>query len=215
MFDDVNNYRFRIYFLSHQTRQNTHAATQPHTDTHRHTHPARSMDTATTVGRADAVLLDDISEGAFLENLKKRYEANKIYSYIGEVLISVNPYRVSAPAIPTFLKKKRRIGITTEGGRRLRVLAGPRVPCPCTLRTLPRPSIIRWDWRALLSNRPLLRKICSKTVIFSFGSICALMRLDPTIVLVISSERTFSASTHTFALFLSLRRIPTRRWRCC
>jgi len=51
------------------------------------------MDTASTVGRADAVLLDDISEGAFLENLKLRHSKDKIYSYIGEVLISVNPYR--------------------------------------------------------------------------------------------------------------------------
>ena len=52
--------------------------------------------TPSTVGRADAVLLDDISEGAFLENLKLRHSKDKIYSYIGEVLISVNPYRVSA-----------------------------------------------------------------------------------------------------------------------
>eukprot|EP00729_Bicosta_minor_P014807 gene14807-17937_t len=49
--------------------------------------------TPSTVGRADAVLLDDISEGAFLENLKLRHSKDKIYSYIGEVLISVNPYR--------------------------------------------------------------------------------------------------------------------------
>lgn len=45
-----------------------------------------------TIGRADAVLLDDISEDSFLANLKLRHSKDKIYSYIGEVLISVNPY---------------------------------------------------------------------------------------------------------------------------
>lgn len=59
--------------------------------------------TPSTVGRADAVLLDDISEGAFLENLKLRHSKDKIYSYIGEVLISVNPYRVSALQSMDFL----------------------------------------------------------------------------------------------------------------
>jgi len=49
------------------------------------------MDTA--IGRADAVLLDEITEEAFVENLKIRYEGEKIYTYIGEVLIAVNPYR--------------------------------------------------------------------------------------------------------------------------
>lgn len=48
---------------------------------------------STEFGRADAVMLDEISEDAFIENLKLRYSKDKIYSYIGEVLISVNPYK--------------------------------------------------------------------------------------------------------------------------
>ncbi len=44
-------------------------------------------------GKADFVLLEDLSTAAFMDNLKLRYQKGKIYSYIGEVVISVNPYR--------------------------------------------------------------------------------------------------------------------------
>eukprot|EP00794_Sanderia_malayensis_P003495 gene3495-3994_t len=43
-------------------------------------------------GKGDFVLLDEISMDAFMDNLKTRYDHNKIYSYIGEVVVSVNPY---------------------------------------------------------------------------------------------------------------------------
>lgn len=46
----------------------------------------------TQFGKGDFVLLDDITISAFMENLKKRYESEKIYSYIGEVVVSINPY---------------------------------------------------------------------------------------------------------------------------
>ncbi|XP_078729941.1 unconventional myosin-Ic [Lampetra fluviatilis] len=46
------------------------------------------------VGVQDAVLLENhTSEAAFLENLRKRFRENLIYTYIGSVLVSVNPYR--------------------------------------------------------------------------------------------------------------------------
>ena len=35
-------------------------------------------------GKADFVLLDQVSEEAFMKNLKLRYRKGKIYSYIGE-----------------------------------------------------------------------------------------------------------------------------------
>lgn len=44
-------------------------------------------------GKADFVLLEQINIDAFMENLKLRYMKGKIYSYIGEVVVSVNPYR--------------------------------------------------------------------------------------------------------------------------
>eukprot|EP00042_Codosiga_hollandica_P051257 m.626623 g.626623 ORF g.626623 m.626623 type:complete len:998 (+) comp58245_c0_seq2:614-3607(+) len=44
-------------------------------------------------GRGDAVLLDDISEASFLQNLRLRYEKEKYFTYIGEVVISMNPYK--------------------------------------------------------------------------------------------------------------------------
>ncbi|CAH0715296.1 unnamed protein product, partial [Brenthis ino] len=46
------------------------------------------------VGVQDFVLLEDYrSEAAFIDNLRKRFSENIIYTYIGNVLISVNPYK--------------------------------------------------------------------------------------------------------------------------
>ncbi|RDD43026.1 Unconventional myosin-Ic [Trichoplax sp. H2] len=46
------------------------------------------------VGVQDFILLEDYrSEPAFLENLRKRYNESLIYTYIGSVLVSVNPYK--------------------------------------------------------------------------------------------------------------------------
>ncbi|KAM7332177.1 hypothetical protein ACRRTK_008885 [Alexandromys fortis] len=46
------------------------------------------------VGVQDFVLLDAYtSESAFLENLRKRFRENLIYTYIGTLLVSVNPYQ--------------------------------------------------------------------------------------------------------------------------
>ncbi|XP_048754348.1 unconventional myosin-Id-like isoform X2 [Ostrea edulis] len=44
-------------------------------------------------GVGDFVLLHDLTLDAFMENLKMRYSKNKIYTYIGEVVVSVNPYK--------------------------------------------------------------------------------------------------------------------------
>lgn len=46
------------------------------------------------IGVQDFVLLEDFrSEDAFLENLRKRYKSDLIYTYIGTVVVSVNPYK--------------------------------------------------------------------------------------------------------------------------
>uniref|UniRef100_A0A8D8BBB7 Myosin-IA n=1 Tax=Culex pipiens TaxID=7175 RepID=A0A8D8BBB7_CULPI len=45
------------------------------------------------VGVQDFVLLDVVTKESFMENLKRRFGAGKIYTYIGEVCISMNPYR--------------------------------------------------------------------------------------------------------------------------
>ncbi|XP_067834933.1 unconventional myosin-Id-like [Heptranchias perlo] len=44
-------------------------------------------------GKADFVLLDSLTIEEFLVNLKVRFDKNRIYTYIGEVVVSVNPYR--------------------------------------------------------------------------------------------------------------------------
>ncbi|RPA88007.1 hypothetical protein BJ508DRAFT_409927 [Ascobolus immersus RN42] len=45
------------------------------------------------VGVSDLTLISKISNEAINENLKKRFENREIYTYIGHVLISVNPFR--------------------------------------------------------------------------------------------------------------------------
>ncbi|XP_029028817.1 unconventional myosin-Ic isoform X2 [Betta splendens] len=46
------------------------------------------------VGVQDFVLLENYnSEAAFIENLRRRFRENLIYTYIGSVLVSVNPYK--------------------------------------------------------------------------------------------------------------------------
>ncbi|XP_078407985.1 unconventional myosin-Ib isoform X3 [Cetorhinus maximus] len=45
------------------------------------------------IGVGDSVLLEPLTEDTFLENLKNRFDHREIYTYIGSVVISVNPYR--------------------------------------------------------------------------------------------------------------------------
>ncbi|KAM3838031.1 unconventional myosin-Ih-like [Diretmus argenteus] len=45
------------------------------------------------VGIQDFVLLDETTETALLSNLKKRFSGDLIYTYIGTLLVSVNPYK--------------------------------------------------------------------------------------------------------------------------
>ncbi|TNN73752.1 Unconventional myosin-Ih [Liparis tanakae] len=58
----------------------------------------RNMEASLTardrVGIQDFVLLDAYtSESAFLDNLRKRFHENLIYTYIGTLLVTVNPYK--------------------------------------------------------------------------------------------------------------------------
>ncbi|GLD59090.1 unconventional myosin-Ib isoform X1, partial [Lates japonicus] len=60
--------------------------------------PAAKMEVKTSlldnmIGVGDMVLLEPLSEDSFLENLKNRFDHNEIYTYIGSVVISMNPYR--------------------------------------------------------------------------------------------------------------------------
>ncbi|KAG6464004.1 hypothetical protein O3G_MSEX014214, partial [Manduca sexta] len=58
------------------------------------------------VGVQDFVLLEDFrSEAAFIDNLKKRFHENIIYTYIGNVLISVNPYK----NLPIYTEEKTKL----------------------------------------------------------------------------------------------------------
>lgn len=45
------------------------------------------------VGAWDSVLLEPLSEDSFISNLQQRFKRDHIYTYIGNVLISINPYK--------------------------------------------------------------------------------------------------------------------------
>ncbi|XP_026074257.1 unconventional myosin-Ib-like isoform X5 [Carassius auratus] len=54
------------------------------------------------IGVGDMVLIEPLSEDAFIENLKKRFDHNEIYTYIGSVVISMNPYK----SLPIYTAEK-------------------------------------------------------------------------------------------------------------
>ncbi|XP_034549376.1 unconventional myosin-Ib isoform X3 [Notolabrus celidotus] len=54
------------------------------------------------IGVGDMVLLEPLSEETFLDNLRNRFDHNEIYTYIGSVVISMNPYR----SLPIFTPDK-------------------------------------------------------------------------------------------------------------
>lgn len=60
-----------------------------------------------SVGVEDLVLLEPLEEESLLKNLQLRYEKKEIYTYIGSVLISVNPYQQLPIYGPEFIVKYR------------------------------------------------------------------------------------------------------------
>ncbi|CAH2302745.1 unconventional myosin-Id [Pelobates cultripes] len=44
-------------------------------------------------GKADFVLMDSVTLPEFMDNLKLRFEKGRIYTFIGEVVVSINPYK--------------------------------------------------------------------------------------------------------------------------
>uniref|UniRef100_A0A6J0SQ08 Unconventional myosin-X n=1 Tax=Pogona vitticeps TaxID=103695 RepID=A0A6J0SQ08_9SAUR len=52
-----------------------------------------AMQTAGKEGLEDMAALIDLHEGAIMHNLFLRYQQNKIYTYIGSIVASVNPYK--------------------------------------------------------------------------------------------------------------------------
>ncbi|KAM6155005.1 unconventional myosin-Ia [Erethizon dorsatum] len=60
-----------------------------------------------SVGVEDLVLLEPLEEASMLKNLQLRYENKEIYTYIGNVVISVNPYQQLPIYGPEFIAKYR------------------------------------------------------------------------------------------------------------
>lgn len=61
--------------------------------THSHSLTLSLSHSSVHSGVDDMVMLSTISEQGILDNLKKRYQCNLIYTYIGHVLISLNPFK--------------------------------------------------------------------------------------------------------------------------
>ncbi|XP_053408862.1 unconventional myosin-Ib-like isoform X3 [Mercenaria mercenaria] len=59
------------------------------------------------VGISDAVLLHPLTEEAFIENIKKRFSHEQIYTYIGTVVVSVNPYKKLPLYTPEVIEEYR------------------------------------------------------------------------------------------------------------
>lgn len=70
----------------------------------------RDLHARDRVGVQDFVLLEDFqSVDAFVDNLRKRFNENLIYTYIGQVLISVNPYKTLNIYTPEDVRQYRNI----------------------------------------------------------------------------------------------------------
>ena len=41
----------------------------------------------------DLVQLEDLTEAVLLDGVKRRYQADLIYTWVGDVLLALNPYR--------------------------------------------------------------------------------------------------------------------------
>ena len=74
-------------------------------------HPLRLLPDSLTAckGIPDMVELDVLHEAAMMENIEIRYNKNLIYTKVGPILISVNPYKI----IPnTYTEERRKMYIT-------------------------------------------------------------------------------------------------------
>ncbi|KAL3205461.1 hypothetical protein MRX96_040829 [Rhipicephalus microplus] len=56
------------------------------------------------VGLSDALLLEPPTEEAFIANLHQRFKRDLIYTYIGTVVVSVNPYKKLALYCPDVIQ---------------------------------------------------------------------------------------------------------------
>lgn len=59
------------------------------------------------VGVEDLILLEPLDEESLIKNLQLRYESKEIYTYIGNVVISMNPYQQLPIYGPEFIAKYR------------------------------------------------------------------------------------------------------------
>ncbi|XP_028141300.1 unconventional myosin-Ib [Diabrotica virgifera virgifera] len=61
------------------------------------------------IGAWDSVLLEPLTEDSFVTNLQQRFKRDHIYTYIGNVLVSVNPYKklalYSADLVEAYVKR--------------------------------------------------------------------------------------------------------------
>ena len=90
---------------------------------------------------SDLTLISKISNEAINDNLKKRFENAEIYTYIGHVLVSVNPFRdlgIYTEQVLESYKGKNRLEVSTVLRQSHWVLTSSR-RCPRTSSPSPSP----------------------------------------------------------------------------
>lgn len=82
-----------FYVTAKLQKRRSHLFSDPTSEMLIQNGPSQTTILDTMVGVGDFVLLDPLTEDAFIENLKKRFAADNVYTYIGKVVVSVNPYK--------------------------------------------------------------------------------------------------------------------------
>lgn len=54
----------------------------------------RALASPMQIGQTDLARLSSFDENGILTNLKVRFQADQVYTYIGSILIAMNPYTV-------------------------------------------------------------------------------------------------------------------------
>ena len=79
---------------------------------------ARPVDASAMAGVDDVLRLNDLSEAALLHTLRQRFSSGESYTYVGPILVSVNPFEWGDGSQYSAENMSRYYGCTARGGRK-------------------------------------------------------------------------------------------------
>jgi hypothetical protein len=91
----------------------------------------RVCDPAALERYENMVKLNDLNEPTILHNLRNRYKKNEIYTYVGTILIAVNPFKL----LPLYTPQVRRGTVFVPTARPSRSRPGVALPSRCKMCT--------------------------------------------------------------------------------